>query len=150
MQLSIPFFKSEELELITPSMRTAQEIPLISEPLSAGFPSPALDFEGETLDLNKELISNASSTYYGRIKGDSMQNAGIDHGDLIVIDKSITSKNNRIAVCFIDGEFTVKRVRIEQNCCWLIPANDKYEPIQVMEGSNFHIWGVVTHVIKSF
>ncbi len=78
-----------------------------------------------------------------------MKDAGIDDGDLLVIDKSLEPKNGKIAVCFVDGEFTIKRIKIEKDCCWLMPANDKYKPIQVTADNDFLIWGIVVHVIKS-
>ncbi len=146
---TFPIHRSESIDLYVSTTEIELEIHLISEGLSAGFPSPALDFDTETIDLNKELIRNPISTFYGRIKGDSMKDAGIGDGDLIIIDKSIALRNQKIAVCFIDGEFTVKRVKLENNCCWLVPANEKYQPIQVTEVNDFHIWGIVTHVIKA-
>lgn len=79
-----------------------------------------------------------------------MQDAGISDGDLLIIDKSLAPKNGKIAVCFIDGEFTVKRIKVEKNTCWLMPANDQYQPIQVTEDNHFLVWGIVVHVIKSF
>ena len=79
-----------------------------------------------------------------------MQDMGIDSGDLVIIDKSLEPENGKIAVCFVDGEFTMKRIKIEKDCCWLVPANKKYQPIKVTEDNHFIIWGIVVHVIKSF
>ena len=126
------------------------ELPLIDGGISAGFPSPAQDFIDLSIDLNRELIKNPSSTFYGRVKGNSMQDAGISDGDLLVIDKSLEPKDGKIAICFIDGEFTVKRIKIENNICWLMPANNAYKPIKVGEENHFLVWGIVIHVIKSF
>ena len=78
----------------------------------------------------------------------SMVGAGLDDGDLLVVDKSLEPENNKIAVCFIDGEFTVKRLRVEKDCVYLQPENPNYEPIKVTEDNNLQIWGIVTHVIK--
>lgn len=125
-------------------------IPIALTTISAGFPSPAMDFEDLAIDLNKHLIKHPSATYYGRVQGDSMQDEGIDDGDLLVIDKSLDPENGKIAVCFVDGEFTVKRIKIEKEACWLIAANKKYQPIKVTKDNEFLIWGIVTHVIKSF
>ncbi len=89
-------------------------LPLISEGISAGFPSPALDFIDVTIDLNKYVIKRPSSTFFGRAKGHSMKDRGIDDGDLMVIDKSIQPKNDHIAICYIDGSYTVKTIVIKE------------------------------------
>ena len=140
----------KSLDIFSSSTEIALELPIIDEGISAGFPSPAQDFVDISIDLNKELIKNPSATFYGRVKGDSMKDLGIDNGDLLIIDKSLEPKNGRIAVCYIDGEFTMKKIKIEKDCCWLIPANDKYKPIRVDEDNEFIVWGIVVHVIKSF
>jgi len=117
--------------------------------ISAGFPSPAADFIDVDIDLRKELVRNPSSTFLGRVKGDSMKDAGIDDGDIMIIDKSLPYKDNCIAVCFIDQEFTVKRILLEKDILWLIAENEKYPPIRVTSDSEFVIWGIVTYIIKS-
>ncbi|MFD2741951.1 MULTISPECIES: LexA family protein [Sphingobacterium] len=126
-------------------------IPLtyIHQGVSAGFPSPAMDFEDLKIDLNTEIVKHPSSTYYGRVKGVSMKNAGIDDGDLLVIDKSLEPIDGRIAVCFLDGEFTAKRIRIVGRSVMLMPENDDYKPITVTPENDFVVWGIVTHVIKN-
>lgn len=126
------------------------EIPFVDQGISAGFPSPAQDFLDMSIDLNQELIKNPSSTFYGRVKGDSMKNLGIDDGDLLIIDKSLDPVNGKIAVCFIDGEFTIKTIKFEKDFLWLVPANDDYKPLKVTEDNEFIVWGIVIHVIKSF
>lgn len=118
--------------------------------ISAGFPSPADDFIELTIDLNKELIKHKESTFFARVRGDSMKNAGIFDGDLLVIDKSLEPQNNKIAICQIDGEFTVKRIRIEDAVVWLIAENEAYAPIRVTPDNELMIWGIVIHSIKSF
>jgi DNA polymerase V len=138
------------LDIFPVSVDTVLEIPLVSTAISAGFPSPALDFIDLSIDMNKHLIKRPSSTFYGRVKGQSMKDVGITDGDLLVIDKSITPKNDQIAVCYVDGEFTIKKIKFEQDVCWLIPANDAYQPIRVTSQNDFLIWGIVTHVIKAF
>lgn len=125
-------------------------IPYMSEGISAGFPSPADDFLDLSIDLNKEFVKNPSSTFYGRVKGESMKDVGINEGDLLIIDKSLEPSNGKVAVCYIDGEFTVKKIKITKNVCWLMPANEKYKPIKVNEENDLIIWGIVKHVIKSF
>jgi DNA polymerase V len=117
--------------------------------VSAGFPSPADDFLDVAIDLNKELIKRPSSTFFSRVRGNSMKNAGITDGDLLVIDKSITPRDEHIVICFLDGEFTLKRLLIRENNCVLMPENSDYEPIIVSPENNFQIWGVVVHCIKS-
>ncbi len=141
---------SSTLDIYSANTETILEIPLVDENIKAGFPSPASDFLDLSIDLNKELIKHPNATFYGRVKGDSMKNAGISEGDLLVIDKSLEPVNGKIAVCFIDGEFTVKRIKIEENACWLMPENDDYKPIKVTEDNDFIIWGIVIHLIKSF
>ena len=135
------FHSSSEIEL---------KLQIISGGISAGFPSPADDFIDSSIDLNKELIKNPSSTFFGKVKGDSMKDAGIHNGDLLIIDKSINPQDGKIAVCFIDGEFTIKKIKLEKDCCWLIPANESYQPIKVTSDNNFLIWGMVINVIKYF
>lgn len=117
--------------------------------ISAGFPSPANDYLEEPIDLNKELIKNPEATFLGRVRGLSMQDAGIGNEDILVIDKSIPPRNGRIAVCSIDGEFTLKRIAIGQGgSITLLPANPQFSPIEIREDNDFQIWGIVTYVIK--
>lgn len=124
------------------------ELPYISSGIRAGFPSPAMDFVDLSIDLNRHLIRHPSSTFYARVKGDSMRDAGINDGDLLIIDKSLNPHNNNIAVCYVDGEFTLKRLLVEKNTCWLMPENDQYPPIQISEDNDFFVWGILTYVIK--
>ncbi|MDA3879151.1 MAG: translesion error-prone DNA polymerase V autoproteolytic subunit [Prolixibacteraceae bacterium] len=131
-------------------LETTLSLPLALDGISAGFPSPAQDFIDVPIDLNKELIKNPTSTFFGRVAGDSMKNAGIDNGDLLVIDKSIRPRDGMIAVCFLDGEFIMKQIQIVDDGCWLIAANEQYPPVKVGADNTFEIWGIVKHVIKSF
>ena len=126
------------------------ELPFVTEGISAGFPSPADDFLDINIDLNKHLIKNPSTTFYGKVRGDSMMDAGIHNGDLLIIDKSLEPLNNKIAGCFIDGEFTVKRIKIEKDIVWLIAENKDYQPIKVTKDNELIIWGIVINVIKYF
>ncbi len=141
---------SNNLDIYSALTETELKLPLVNNGISAGFPSPALDFVDLSIDLNLHLIKHPSSTFYGLVKGHSMKNIGINDGDLLVIDKSIEPIDNKIAVCYIDGEFTLKRIKLEKNQCWLIPENENYKPIKVTEENDFLIWGIVTYVIKSF
>lgn len=142
--------KSKLLHFYASETKTSLSIPLVNDGISAGFPSPAQDFLDSSIDLNKELINNPDTTFYARVKGDSMKDMEINSGDLVIIDKSIEPKNGKIAVCYVDGDFTMKQIKIEKDCCWLIPANKTYQPIKVTKDNDFIIWGIVTHVIKSF
>lgn len=120
----------------------------LAEKINAGFPSPAEDFLDLSIDLNKEFIKHPDATFFGKVSGDSMIDAGLDNGGLLIIDKSLEPKNNSIAVCFLDGEFTVKRVLREEDKLWLVAENKNYQPIPVYPENDFIIWGVVTTVIK--
>lgn len=124
-------------------------IPYIASGISAGFPSPALDYEDLRIDLNKELIKNPLSTFYGRVKGQSMKDAGIDDGDIMVIDKSLRPSDGMIAVCYLDGEFTAKRIRLGKDKIELVPENPDYPIISVTADNDFVVWGIVTYIIKS-
>ncbi|QZT37263.1 translesion error-prone DNA polymerase V autoproteolytic subunit [Halosquirtibacter xylanolyticus] len=135
------------LDIYIPDISTPNELPFIGD-IVAGFPSPATDYMELKIDLNKELVSHPEATFYARVKGDSMMDADLLDGDVLVIDRSIELKNNQIAVCFIDGEFTVKRVLIEADCCWLVPENKSFEKLLVTKENNFIVWGVVSYVIK--
>lgn len=116
--------------------------------ISAGFPSPADDFKETRISLDEELITNKEATFFAKVSGQSMIGAGLDDNDLLVIDRSIEPTNNKIAVCFLDGEFTVKRLRVEKDEVWLQPENPDYPIIKITEENNFVIWGIVTNVIK--
>ena len=124
------------------------EIPLFTG-ISAGFPSPANDYLEEAIDLNKTLIRNPASTFFGRVKGLSMCDAGIDDDDILIVDKSIAPRHGMLAVCCIDGEFTLKQISYSKSgSIVLLPANPKYKPIVVTSENDFLIWGIVTYVIK--
>ena len=116
--------------------------------ISAGFPSPAEDFKQERLSLDNELIKNKEATFFARVSGQSMVDAGLSDNDLLVIDRSLSPAHNKIAVCFLDGEFTVKRLKVEKDEVWLQPENKSYQPIKITEENDFVIWGIVTNVIK--
>ena len=121
---------------------------LAEEGISAGFPSPADDFKEIRISLDKELVKNKEATFYARVSGDSMIGAGLEDGDLLVIDRSLNPENGKIAICLVDGEFTVKRIKKEKNKLYLMPENKKYEPIELKEENELIIWGVVEYVIK--
>ena len=147
---NLKLHSSSNIDIYSAMTDIELELPLIPQGISAGFPSPALDFDDLNIDLNKHLIQHPAATYFGRVKGDSMSEVGIEDGDLIVIDKSIEATNGKIAVCYVDGEYTLKKVKLENNECWLIPANKNYKPLKITPENDFLIWGIVKHVIKSF
>lgn len=137
------------LTFFTPkSSDTTMGAILIDTGISAGFPSPADDFRETRISLDEELIKNKEATFFAKVSGQSMIGAGLDDNDLLVIDRSLEPANNKIAVCFLDGEFTVKRLRVEKNEVWLQPENPNYPIIKITEENDFVIWGIVTNVIK--
>lgn len=118
--------------------------------VKAGFPSPAEDVR-EKLDLIKLLVRHKASTFFFRVSGVSMVDADMDDGDIIIVDRAVQPYNNCKAVCFIDGEYTVKRMEILEDRIRLMPANENntiYQPIEITPENNFMVWGVVTYVIK--
>ena len=121
---------------------------LVEQGISAGFPSPADDFKEVRISLDKELVRNQESTFYARVSGNSMENAGLSDGDLIVIDRALDPVKNKIAVCFLDGEFTVKRIIKRGNKLYLKPENKDYNEIEIKDDNQLIIWGIVTYVIK--
>lgn len=140
--------KPSKLTLHGMSPESRADYPLAGATVSAGFPSPADDYMEAGIDLNRELIRNPGSTFFGRVKGTSMKDSGIHDGDVLIIDKSVEPYNGAIAVCFLDGEFTVKRIRIEKSTLYLVPENREFKPIAVTDRNDFMVWGVVTYVIK--
>ena len=140
--------KEQKLTFFRPDFESDRRIPYINEGVSAGFPSPAADFMETNIDLNKELSENPLATFYIKVKGNSMIDAGINDKDVLVVDRSLEPRNNKIAICCIDGEFTVKRIQVEKDCLYLMPENPNYDPIKVTEENQLIIWGMVTYVIK--
>ena len=122
---------------------------LFTEKVATGFPSPAADYVERPLDLNEHLIQHQAATFFVRSTGDSMIGAGIHSGDLLIVDRAITANNNSVVLAIIDGEFTVKRLKWENNKLWLQPENNNYPNINITEEMDFTVWGVVTNVIHS-
>lgn len=129
---------------------TKIEIPLATERVQAGFPSPAQDYIDKKLDLNEFLINNANATFIVRANSLSMLNAGIDINDALIVDRSIEAQHRDIVVACVDNEFTLKRLIIDAKGCWLKAENEGYPDIHPVDGQEFEIWGVVTNVIKKF
>lgn len=142
------FMSKKNLTIYKVDAESHLPLPYADEGIRAGFPSPAQDYMELAIDLNKELIKHPTSTFYGRVVGDSMKDEGIEEGDILVIDKSLELMDDDLAVCFIDGDFTVKRVRLESDAAWLVPSNVKYPPIKVTKDNEFMVWGIVTYTIK--
>lgn len=145
-KLSEPVDQTEMAEpiLLPCKLAPAQLTPMYSHSISAGFPSPADDYIEDRLDLNELLINNKSATFFLRVKGDSMVNAGIQHGDIIVVDRSLQAGHRSIVVAVVDGELTVKRLITRSGSAELHAENPKYAPIRLQEGQELTIWGVVT------
>ena len=125
-------------------------IPLLNDSVSAGFPSPADDYTEENIDLNEHLISNPFSTFFLRVKGDSMINAGIKDKDLIIVDKSLIAKPGNIVIAMIDGEFTIKRLSIKNDELYLKAENNNYPDFRFQNHIDVQIWGVVIYSIHSY
>jgi DNA polymerase V len=140
--------KNQKLTFFLPDFESELKIPFIPDGVSAGFPSPAADFMETNIDLNAALSENPLATFYIRVNGNSMIDAGINDKDVLVVDRSLEPQNNKIAICFIDGEFTVKRIKLETDCLYLMPENSNYQPIKVTDENVLIIWGIVTYVIK--
>ncbi|WP_310377751.1 translesion error-prone DNA polymerase V autoproteolytic subunit [Flavobacterium sp.] len=137
-----------KITFFLPDFESSHELPFIAAGIKAGFPSPAADFDESKISLDNVLVKNREATFYAKASGNSMTGAGIDDGDVLVIDRSLEPQNNKIAVCFIDGEFTIKRILVEKDGVYLMPENKNYQPIKVNHENELVIWGVVTYVIK--
>ena len=140
--------ETQKLTFFHPDQNQKKSLYLAQEKISAGFPSPADDFKELRISIDQEVVRNEEATFYARVSGESMQGAGLDDGDLLVIDRSMEPKNGKIAVCCIDGEFTVKRLKVVEDGVFLIPENPKYQSIKVTEENELIIWGIVTYVVK--
>ena len=140
--------KKEKLIFLKPKEENSMGQWLIEQGISAGFPSPADDFKEIRISLDRELVKNKDATFYARVYGESMTGAGLDDGDLLVIDRSLNPENGKIAICMIDGEFTVKRIKKNKGKLYLLPENKKYKAIELKEENELIIWGVVEYVIK--
>ena len=128
---------------------TVLKRPLFSTTVRCGFPSPADDYIEDKLDLNELIIKHPAATFFVRASGHSMKNAGIFDGDLLIVDRSITPEHNHIVIAAIDGELTVKRLKIEHKRAYLAPENNTFKKIPLKKENNVHFWGVVTYVIHA-
>ncbi len=140
--------KKEKLTFLKPEKGNNLGQWLIEEGISAGFPSPADDFKEIRISLDRELVKNKESTFYARVSGNSMEGAGLSDGDMLVIDRSLNPENNKVAICYLDGEFTVKRIIKREGKVFLKPENKNYKEIELNEDNELIIWGIVIYVIK--
>ena len=125
----------------------ALELPLFYPKIPAGFPSPAENYFEERLDLNKALIKHPAATFYVKVEGNSMVDAGVFSGDILIVDRSLSPKNNSIVIAALNGELTVKRLKKEKNKLYLLPENPEYLPIEISEEADILIWGVAIYNI---
>ncbi len=141
--------KKDELLFYTipVKQKSKLKIPIASESISAGFPSPADNYIDGELDLNSYLITNPPATFFVRVDGESMINAGIHPNDILIVDKSLEAKNNDIIIAAVNGEFTVKRLCKNNTSIKLLPDNPDYKEVTITSETDFEIWGVVTNVI---
>ena len=135
----LQFYAIEEASL--------DSLPLYGDAVPAGFPSPADDYLDMDLNLHDYLVQHPSATFCVRAIGDSMIDAGIQSSDVMVIDRALSPKNNDIVLAVVDGEFTVKRIKKNDEVLYLMPANENYRPMKITEDMNFQVWGVVTFII---
>jgi DNA polymerase V len=127
--------------------RSDVSLPYFLSELSAGFPSPADDYAESTLDLNHHLIKHPAATFFVKVRGNSMEGAGIFSGDLLIVDRSLTPQEGSIIVALFRGEFTVKRLRFREKKIILVAEHPEFSPIEIDEESDFQVWGIVTYVI---
>ncbi len=125
------------------------ECPLFMIPVSAGFPSPADDYIEGSLDLNKHLVKHPAATFFVRVAGDSMINAGIHPDDILIVDRSLDPVDKKVVIAIVNGELTVKRIRIKKDGIYLVAENINYNPVKINKEMEFEVWGVVTNVIHS-
>ncbi|MDE2009138.1 MAG: translesion error-prone DNA polymerase V autoproteolytic subunit [Candidatus Omnitrophica bacterium] len=137
------------IEIFKVDIALKKSLPLYLSSIKAGFPSPAEDYLDKKLDLNEHLIKHPTSTFFVKVKGDSMVGTGINSGDILIVDRSIEAKSGKVVVVILNGEFTVKRYQKRQDRVFLLAENPEYGPIEIVDGMDFEIWGVVLHVIHS-
>ncbi|WP_317044693.1 LexA family protein [Flavobacterium cyanobacteriorum] len=140
--------KTPALSFYTPAPGRGITAPFITALVPAGFASPAQDFMECRISLDETLCRNSETTFFIRVSGNSMVNAGIDDGDILVVDRSLEPADGKIAICLIDGDFTVKRLKTETGCVYLMPENPDYPALKVTEYNQFSVWGIVTYLIK--
>ena len=142
-----------EVEIFSGEFNTKLSLEYADGGIFAGFPSPAQDYIDRSLDFNRDIIKHPAATFYAKVIGQSMEGAGIDSGDIIVVDRALEPRDGDIVVACINGEFTLKYIDLskkDKGIVCLRPDNDRYEPIYMQEGDELIVWGVVSSVIKRF
>jgi DNA polymerase V len=147
--MRIPKSKIEGVLMFLQGHTSSCELPLYTSSVSAGFPSPADDYIENKLDLNTHLIKHPSATFFLKVSGDSMKNAGIQSGDMLIVDKSLQPTDGKVVIAAVEGELTVKRLSLVKGRVKLIPENNSYPVIDITDSQELVIWGVVTHVIHA-
>lgn len=138
-----------QLLFVHPDFTHSLWVPYFENGVRAGFASPADDWQEARISFDEEVFGHSPSTKFCvKVIGTSMRNAGIDDGDIIVVDKSLEARDGDIAVCVINGEFTLKRLKVEKNCVWLVPENDDFKPMLVNDNEGFEVWGIVINTLK--
>lgn len=130
-----------------PSQEASFSLPAFLSPVQAGFPTPADDYVDDKLDLNELVIQRPAATFFVRVEGESMRDANVFSGDILVVDRSLEAKSGNIIVANINGEFTVKRLMIQGQNAYLQPENPKFAAMKIGPDTDFQVWGVVTYVI---
>ena len=143
----------KEIEIFSGDFRSELALRYADAGIFAGFPSPAQDYLDRSLDFNREIIKHPAATFYAKVLGQSMEGAGIDTGDIVVVDRALEPRDGDIVVACLNGEFTLKYIDLsqkDQGIICLRPDNDRYEPFYMHEGDELVVWGVVSSVIKRF
>ena len=141
--------KKKQISFLKIDSEELKDLPIYENAVQCGFPSPADDFLDLDINLNDYLVKHKSATFCVKVNGSSMDGVGIHSGDVLIVDRAESVKNNSIVLAVIDNEFTVKSIKKNAGKLYLNPANDNYKPIEITEDMNFHIWGVVTFVIHA-
>ena len=147
--MRIPMSKIQDVLTFLQGHMPSFELPLYASTVSAGFPSPADDYIENKLDLNTHLIKHPSATFFLKVSGDSMKNAGIQSGDMLIVDKSLQPTDGKVVIAAVEGELTVKRLSLLKGRVKLIPENNSYPVIDITDSQELVIWGVVTYVIHA-
>ncbi|MGE4538082.1 MAG: LexA family protein [Desulfovibrio sp.] len=136
-----------KLDICKFERRAELGLPLYLSTVQAGFPSPAEDYIDKKLDLNEQLVRHPAATFFVRVDGDSMRDAGVASGDILVVDRAVEPRDGHIVIAALDGELTVKRLRRKNGQVLLVPENPDYAPVPVGPEASFEVWGVVTYII---
>lgn len=138
---------SPEFEIIGFEKRTKLALPLYLASVPAGFPSPAEDYIDKKLDLNEFLVRHPAATFFVRVHGHSMSDAGISPGDILVVDRAVEARDGNIVIAALDGELTVKRLKMSKGRILLVAENPDFSPTEIHPEATFEVWGVVTYII---